>query len=108
MPSNPSEALLVIQVGGLRFCFTQLCSLGSNELLEVTPANVDKIFKLPLREPKAVILTTILEIRAESIDVDYQPIGRCTQQINGSISCWTQVMQAAFILSEKVSPVVAL
>ncbi len=72
-------------------------------MLEVTPTNVDKIFKLPLREPKTVFLTDASNICAQSVDVDYQPRGRCTGQKNGSISCWTKVMEAVFDLAAKVS-----
>ncbi len=62
MPSNPSEALLVIQIGVLRFNSIFLCSLDSKALLKVTPGNVYKVVVLPLREPMAVILTNVLEI----------------------------------------------
>ncbi len=72
-------------------------------MLEVSPKNVDKIFKLPLREPTTVFLTKPSNICAQSVGVDYQPIGRCTEQKNGSISCWTKVMEAVFDLAAKVS-----
>ncbi len=71
-------------------------------MLEVTPTNVDKIFKLPLREAKTVFLTNAPNICAQSVDVDYQPIERCTGHKNGTISCWTQLMEAVFDLAAKV------
>ncbi len=93
--------LLVVQVSVLNFHF--YINLGSTKLPEVTPNTVDEVFKLPLREPKAVFLTNALDIRLQSVDVGYQPIGRCTMQKNDSISCWTQVIEAGFILLERVS-----
>ncbi len=70
---------------------------------EVIPANVDEVFKLPLRNPKAVVLSGVQDISVQSVDFDYQPKGRCTQQNNGSISCWTQVIEAEFTIFERVS-----
>ncbi len=40
---------------------------------------------------------------ARSVDFDYNPIGRCTEHKNSSISCWTQVNEAAFDVSLGVS-----
>ncbi len=69
----------------------------------VPPANVDKIFKLPLREPKTEFIDDVLRVYATSVDLDYNPIGRCTEHLNNSISCWTQVMEAVFDIFAEVS-----
>ncbi len=84
------------------------CSSGgespnSTYMLQVTAANVDKIFKLPLRKPKTEFMNDFLRVYAVSVDLDYNPIGRCTEHLNNSISCWTQVMEAVFDIFAEVS-----
>ncbi len=73
--------------------------LDNEERLDVTPSNVDRIFKLPLREPTLAYYFKDHIFGIESIDLEYQPIGRCTEHANRSISCWTQVMEAAFVVT---------
>ncbi len=79
--------------------YSQLHLDENGERLDVTPSNVDRIFKLPLREPTVAYFFKDHIFGIESIDLEYQPIGRCTEHANRPISCWTQVMEAAFVVT---------
>ncbi len=84
------------------------CSSGggspdSTQMPHVPPANVERIFKLPLRQPKVVYFIDASQVYARSVDFDHDPIGQCRNHQNSSITCWTEVAKAAFDIFAKVS-----
>ncbi len=95
--------VLALHCTGIIACSSGGGSTNSTQMLQVTAANVDKIFKLPLREAKTEFINDVLRVYATSVDLDYNPIGRCTEHLNNSISCWTQVMEAVFEIFAEVS-----
>ncbi len=95
--------VLALHCTGIIACSSGGGSPNSTPMLQVTAANVDKIFKLPLREPKTEFIDDVLRVYATSVDLDYNPIGWCTEHLNNSISCWTQVMEAVFDIFAEVS-----
>ncbi len=95
--------VLALHCTGIIACSSGSGSPNSTQMLQVTTANVDKIFKLPLREAKTEFINNVLRVYATSVDLDYNPIGRCTEHLNNSISCWTQVMEAVFDIFAEVS-----